>query len=269
MNYQDLLLKKKDGIATLIMNAPEKMNALTFEMQKSLPLAVDELARDDEVKVVIVTGAGERAFSAGGDVTMMRAMFEGTFEASRSRYYRMWLAGQGWGGDIFPRLDKPVIAAINGACTGAGFSIALSCDIRIASETARFGSLFIGRGLIRDCALTYLLPHIVGTSKALELMFTGEIIDATEAKSQGLVSRVVPTSELLKVAEELAVRIIQQPAVAIEFTKRLVYRNIIDDIRRHLEWESYAQLLCFETEDHKESVRAFLEKRPQPKFKGR
>ena len=265
MNYEDLLLEKKDGIATITLNAPDKRNALTVKMQKSLSLAVDEIAKDDEVRVVVVTGTG-RAFCAGGDIERLKAMTEGTLE--ESRYQRLKMLGHYWA-DAFLRLDKPVIAAINGASVGAGFSLALSCDIRIASEEARFGSAFINIALVPDCGLTYLLPRIVGVSKALQLMFTGELISAVEAERLGLVSRVVPPDELMKASQELAARIAQQPPIALELTKRLVYRSIIDDIAHHLDWETYAQQLCFRTEDFKESALAFLEKRPRPQPRGK
>ena len=264
MNYEDLLLEKKDGIATITLNAPDKMNAITEGMRKSLPLAIDEVAKDDGVRVVIVTGA-ERAFCSGGDITIMKARLEGTLE--EPRYER--LQRLGYWADAFLRMEKPVIAAINGACAGAGFSLALSCDIRIASEKARFGLAFVLIGLVPDCGMTYFLPRLVGTSKALELMFTGEQMDAVEAERLGIVSRVVPHDELMKVSHELAARIAQQPAVALELTKRLVYRSMINDIAHHLDWETYAQQLCFHTEDLKESVFAFLEKRPRPQFKGK
>ncbi len=265
MSYEDLLLEKRDGVATITLNAPDKMNALTLKMQKSLPLVVEEVAKDDEVKVVIVTGAG-RAFSAGGDMEWLKSIFEGTLE--ETRYERLRLLGQGWLFP-FPMMDKPVIAAINGVCIGAGFSVALSCDIRIASEKARFGSLFILRGLIPDYGMTYFLPRVVGTSKALEIMFNGELIGAAEAERLGIVSQVVPPDELMKIAQELAAKIAQQPPIALELTKRLVYRSMVDDIARHLDWETNAQKLCLQTEDFKESVLAFLENRPQPEFKGK
>jgi len=265
MNYGDLLLEKKAGVATITLNVPEKLNALTRKMRRSLHLATDEVAKDDGVRAVIVTGAG-RAFCAGGDIEAMKARFEGTLE--ESRYERLQMVGQEWA-DVLLRIDKPVIAAINGACVGAGFSLALSCDIRIASEEARFGSAFINIALIPDCGMTYFLPRLVGTSKALELMFTGEIISADEAKSLGIVSRVVPPDELMKVTRELAARIAQQAPIALELTKRLVYRSMINDIAHHIDWETYAQQLCFDTEDHKESAFAFMEKRPRPQFKGR
>ena len=264
MNYEDLLLEKKDGIATITLNAPDKLNALTAKMQKSLLLAVDEVAKDDEVRVVIVTGAG-RAFCAGGDIGRMKARLEGTVK--QSRYEQLQLVGH-WV-DAFLRMGKPVIAAINGACVGAGFALAMSCDIRIASEEARLGALFINMALAPDCGMTYFLPRAVGTSKALELMFTGELIGAAEAERLGLVSRVVPPDELMKASQELAARIAQQPPIALELTKRLVYRSIIDDIAHHLDWETYAQQLCFRTEDFKESALAFLEKRPRPQPRGK
>jgi len=265
MNYEDLLLEKKEGIATITLNVPAKLNAITPALERNLPLAIDEVARDDEVKVVILTGAG-RAFCAGGDIEGQKALFEGTWE--QSRYEKFRLFGQG-AADGFARLNKPVIAAINGAAAGAGFSMAMACDIRIASETARFGSLFINVALVPDWGLTYFLPRAVGTSKALELMFTGELISAAEAERLGIVSRVVPPDQLMNVSRELAARIAQQPPIAIALTKKLVYQDIIGDIAQHLDWETYAQKWCLQTEDHRESVLAFLEKRPRPQFKGK
>lgn len=265
MNYEDLLLEKEDGIATITLNAPDKLNALTVKMQKSLLLAVDEIAKDDELRVVIVTGAG-RAFCAGGDIGRMKAIVEGTLE--ESRYEHLKMVGHHWA-DAFLRMDKPVIAAINGACVGGGFALAMSCDIRIASEEARLGSVFINMALVPDCGITYFLPRAVGTSKALELMFTGELIGAAEAERLGLVSRVVPLDKLMETSQELAARIAQQPPIALELTKRLVYRSMIDDIAHHLDWETYAQQLCFRTEDFKESALAFLEKRPRPQPRGK
>ena len=261
MEYEDLLLDKKDGIATITLNAPEKMNALTVGIKRSLSLAVDDIANDDDVRVVIVTGAG-RGFCAGGDVSRMGAARE------KTRSERLQVLGKDTA-TAFPKLDKPVIAAINGACIGAGLSVALSCDIRIASENAKFGSGFILRGLVPDNAATYYLPRVVGLSKALELMLTGKMFSAAEAEQLGIVSRVVPLDELMKVANELAAEIAKQPPVALELTKRLVWRSMIDDIAHHLDWETYAQNICHETEDHKEAVRAFMEKRPQPQFKGK
>ncbi len=265
MNYEDLLLEKKEGIATITLNVPEKLNALTMKMRNSLPLAGDEIAKDDEVRVVIVTGAG-RGFCAGADVT---AMARGSGETPEVSRYEL-LQVTGWGhADLFPKLNKPVIAAINGPCVGAGFSIALSCDIRIASETARFGVAQVARALVPDVGMTFYLPHTIGMSSALKLMFTAEIIGAAEAKRLGIVSRVVPPDELMKVTRELAEKIAQQAPIPVELTKRMVWRSMFDGLDRQLDLETWGARLCLQTEDSKEAVRAFLEKRAQPQFKGR
>ena len=263
MSYDDVLLEVKDRIAVVSLNAPEKANAVTRQMKKGLARVVSDIARDDEISVVIVTGSG-RHFSAGGDLDGMKARVDGTME--ETRYEKLQQVGNY--GDLFPRLDKPVIAAVNGAAVGAGFSIAMSCDIRIAADNTKFGALFVLRGMVPDSCLTYILPRVVGTSKALELMFTGDMIDAIEAKSLGIVSKVVPPDELMQTARDLAVRIASQPPIAIELTKRTVYRSMLNDLSNHLDWETYAQQLCWRTEDFKESARAFLEKRPSPPFKG-
>lgn len=264
-NYEDLLLEKKDGIATITLNAPDKLNALTISMRNSLPLAVDEVAKDDEVRVVIVTGAG-RAFCAGGDVVRQAARAAGEFPEV-SRHERLRLGGSYI--DVFPNLSKPVIAAVNGPCVGGGLSIAMSCDIRIASETARFSVAQVARGLVPDAGLTYYLPHSIGFSKALELMFTAKLISAIEAERLGIVSRVIPPDELMKVTQELAVRIAQQPPVSLELTKKIVWRSQIDALARQIDLEAWAGSIASKTEDHKESVRAFLEKRPPAMFKGK
>jgi len=262
MDYEDLLLEKDGEIATITLNVPEKLNALTRKMSTNLPLAAEEIAKDDEVRVVIVTGAG-RGFCSGADVS---AMGGGAADVSRYRLLQV----TGWPhADVFPQLNKPVIAAINGPCVGGGFSLALSCDIRIASDTARFGVLQIARALVPDYGLTHYLPQAVGISRALELMFTAEIIGAAEAERLGIVSRVVPPDELMKVTRELATKIAQQAPISIELTKKMVWRGLLDNLVRQLDLETYSTRICQGTEDHKESVRAFLEKRPQPPFKGR
>ncbi len=264
MAYEDLLLEKEGGIATITLNVPEKLNALTRKMSRSLPLVADDIAKDEEVRVVIVTGAG-RGFCSGADVS---AMTRGSGTTQPSLYERLQVIG--WPHyDVFPRLNKPVIAAINGACVGGGFSLALSCDIRIASETARFGVAQIARALVPDYGLTYYLPLAIGMSRALELMFTAEIIDAAEAERLGIVSRVVSPDELMKVTLELATKIAKQAPIPIELTKKMVWRGLFDDLTRQIDLETSAQQICFQTEDFRDSVRAFLEKQPQPQFKGR
>ncbi len=264
MEYEDLLLEKGDGIATITLNVPEKLNALTSKMSMSLALVTDDIARDDEVRVVIVTGAG-RGFCSGADVSAMQARIA---PSEVSRFNRMQVMGYPHA-DVFPRLNKPVIAAINGHCVGGGLSLALSCDVRIASETARLGAAQVARALVPDYGLTYYLPLAIGTSRALELMYTAELIGAAEAERLGIVSRVVASDELMNVTRELATRIAHNPPYSLELTKNMVWRSLFDGLNRQLDLETWAQQICFQTEDHQESVKAFLEKKPLPEFKGR
>ena len=262
MAYEDLLLEIEDGIATVTLNAPDKMNALTVGIRKSLVQVSEDLATNDDVRVVIVTGAG-RGFCAGGDLS------GGSRTAEPTRQQRIEFLGPDHGAHALFTLNKPVIAAVNGACVGAGLSLALSADIRIASETARFGAVFVLRGFSPDCGITYWLPRVVGTAKALEMMFTGDIISAAEAKDLGILSQVVPPGNLMKTAHDLANRIAQQAPFSVELTKRMAYSGHRDGWNRQIEVESIANPITAQTEDHREAVRAFFEKRPQPKFTGR
>jgi enoyl-CoA hydratase/carnithine racemase len=264
MAYEDLLLERDGYIATITLNQPEKLNALSRKMTNSLVHAADEIAQDDNIRVVILTGAG-RGFCSGADVSAMVSRAE---PSAVSRYLRAQVMGWPFF-DCLPRLDKPVIAAINGPCVGGGFSLALSCDVRIAAETARFGAAQVARGLVPDYGMTYYLPLVIGVSRALELMFSGELIGAAEAERLGIVSRVVPGDQLMKVAKDLANKIAKQAPVPIGLTKRMVWRGLFDNLNRQIDLETWAQQLCFQTEDHQESVRAFLEKRPLPEFKGK
>jgi enoyl-CoA hydratase/carnithine racemase len=265
MEYEDLLLEKDDsGIAVLTLNVPKKLNAITLNMGMNLPLAVDEVARDDSVRVMIVTGAG-RGFCSGADVSAMQALIGA---AEQSRFNRLQVTG--WPvADIFPRLLKPTIAAVNGPCVGAGLAIALSCDIRIASETARFGVAQVARALVPDFGLTCYLPLAAGMSNALELMYTADLIDAAQALRIGLVSRVVPPDELIKVSRELASKIARQAPLSVELTKKMVWRSLVDRLARQLDLETDSIRICRQSEDHRESVKAFLEKKPSPRFQGK
>jgi len=260
--YEDLLLEIQDGIATVTLNAPKKMNALTMGIRKSLVQVSADLSANDDVRVVIVTGEG-RGFCAGGDLSGDGRTTE------RNRQQLIEFLGPDHGAHTLFTLDKPVIAAINGACVGAGLSLALSADIRIASDEARFGAVFVLRAFSPDCGITYWLPRVVGTAKALEMMFTGDIISATEAKDLGILSQVVPHDDLMKTAIDLAGKIAQQAPFSVEMAKRMVYAGHRDGWDRHIEVESIANRITGQTEDHREAVRAFFEKRPQPKFTGR
>ncbi|MDP2920034.1 MAG: enoyl-CoA hydratase/isomerase family protein [Dehalococcoidia bacterium] len=269
MAYEDLLLEKKDHIALVTLNQPQKLNALSRAMAQSLDRLSDDLARDDDTRVVVVTGAG-RGFCSGADVSMMavRPVGGGTTTASPSRFDAIQAIGYPHA-DAFPKLNKPVIAAINGPCVGGGLSLALSCDIRIAADVARFGAAQVSRGLVPDYGMTMYLPLIAGVSNAFRLMFTAEIIGAAEAKEMGIVSHVVPLDKLMNTAMELAGKIAKQPPFSLELTKKMVWRSLLENLSRQLDLETWAQRICFGTEDHQASVRAFLNKEPPPQFKGR
>ncbi|MCI0546197.1 MAG: enoyl-CoA hydratase-related protein [Candidatus Rokubacteria bacterium] len=263
MSYECLIYEVKDGIATLTLNRPERLNALGGTLREDFLDAILRASADPDVRVMIVTGAG-KGFCAGGDV---KAMNEAKEEGrARSLVER-----------IAPSRDRtllamreapqPIIAAVNGAAAGAGMNLALGCDIRLASTSARFAQAFVRRGLHPDWGGTYFLPRAVGMAKAAELVFTGDIIDAAEALRLGLVSQVVPPEELLPATRALARKIADGPPVAIRLAKRALYRNAEAGLREALEFETFAQNACFETEDAREGIRAFVEKRA-PIFRG-
>jgi 2-(1,2-epoxy-1,2-dihydrophenyl)acetyl-CoA isomerase len=264
MSYQCLIYDVKDGIATLTLNRPDRLNALGGTLREDLLDAVTRVASDAEIRVVIVTGAG-KGFCAGGDVKDMAA--RRAAGAARDVVER-----------IAPSRDRtllamreapqPIIAAVNGAAAGAGMNLALGCDIRLASTAAKFSQAFVKRGLHPDWGGTYFLPRLVGMAKACELIFTGDLIDAEEALKLGLVSSVHSPEELMPAALRLAQRIAAGPPLAIRLAKRSLYHNETIDLRAALAVETFAQNVCYETEDAAEGARAFVEKRP-PVFRGR
>jgi 2-(1,2-epoxy-1,2-dihydrophenyl)acetyl-CoA isomerase len=255
MSYEGILFEKKDGIATITLNSPDKLNAISFKMRDSLMQVIDDLGKDDSVKVVILTGAG-RGFCAGADLSELA----GGTRPEPSIYEQL----QGVPRPSFFKLEKPVIAAVNGACVGAGLSLALTCDIRIASDKAKFGSAFIKLGAPPDNGMTYWLPKIIGHANALEFLLTGKIVMGTEAKQIGLVNQVVPGEELMKVSQEMAVQIAQYPVLALALTKRLVYRSMISDAARQLDFENLAGGLTMQSQANKEAMNAFGDKKPAP-----
>ena len=264
MTYECLLYEVKDGIATLTLNRPERLNALGGTLRQDLHDAVTRAGADPEVRVMVVTGAG-KGFCSGGDVKAMG-------EAKAGQRERPLLEKIAPGRDrtllAMREAPQPIIAAVNGAAAGAGMNLALGCDLRIASTTAKFTQAFVKRGLHPDWGGTYFLPRVVGMAKACEMIFTGEVIDAAEALRLGIVSRVVAPEELLPTAYEVARRIAAGPPVAIRLAKRSLYANEDLDLRGALQMETMAQNICFETEDATEGIRAFGEKRA-PIFKGR
>jgi 2-(1,2-epoxy-1,2-dihydrophenyl)acetyl-CoA isomerase len=264
MTYKCLLYKVQDRIATLTLNRPDRLNALGDTLREDLHDAVAKAAADPDVGVLVITGAG-RGFCSGGDVKSMSEREQsGTATPLEDRVAplrdRTILAMRD--------CPKPVIAAVNGAAAGAGMNLALACDIRIASTAAKFTQSFVKRGLAPDWGGTWFLPRIVGAAKAAELIFTGDTIDAAEALRLGIVNAVVAHETLMDETCKLAGRIAAGPPVAIALAKRAIHHNADVDLRAGLEFETFAQGICRETEDSKEGVRAFVEKRA-PVFRGR
>jgi 2-(1,2-epoxy-1,2-dihydrophenyl)acetyl-CoA isomerase len=262
---QDLLETVTDGVAVLTLNRPERLNALSRSMLGALLEAVQRLAEDPEVGVVVLTGAG-RAFCAGGDV---KAMAEGRefgglpFEA-RARELRARMEVSRW----LHEMPKPTIAQVRGAAAGAGLSLALACDLRIASETARFGTAFARVGYSGDFGGSFFLTRLVGTARARELYFTADMLDAREALGAGLVNRVVPDARLEEETLALASRLARGPRLAYGYMKRNLNAAEHAPLAEVLDLEAWHHTRCGDTEDHREAARAFVEKR-EPVFRGR
>ena len=264
MSYKCLLYVVKDGIATITLNRPERLNALGDTLRDDLQDALTLAEDDPAVRVLIVTGAGT-GFCSGGDV---KAMSERKASGSGRPLMEKVAPGRDRTVQALRDIPKPVIAAVNGAAAGAGMNLALACDMRLASSAAKFSQAFVKRGLHPDWGGTYFLPRIVGTAKACEMIFTGEVIDAQEALRLGIVSAVHAPEELMPAALSLARRMADGPPIAIRLAKRAIYHNLDCDLRQALEFETFAQNICFDTEDAAEGLKAFVEKRP-PSFRGK
>jgi enoyl-CoA hydratase/carnithine racemase len=264
MSYKCLLYEVKDGIATLTLNRPERLNALGDTLRDDLQDALTRAGDDPAVRVLIVTGAG-KGFCSGGDV---KAMSERKESGSGRPLMEKVAPGRDGTVQALRDIPKPVIAAVNGAAAGAGMNLALACDMRLASTAAKFSQAFVRRGLHPDWGGTYFLPRIVGTAKACEMIFTGEIVDAEEARRLGIVTAVHAPEDLMPAALALARKMADGPPIAIRLAKRAIYHNLDCDLRQALEFETFAQNICFDTEDAAEGIRAFVEKRP-PSFRGK
>lgn len=270
MGYRDIVLKKEEGVATLILNRPEKLNAWRlWGFCDELNQAFREVSQDSGARTLVITGAG-RAFSVGGDiqdfVKLREKMDKGEVELSElieimRSFDRMILN--------LRNLEKPTIASVNGVAVGGGACLAIACDMVIASTEARFGWVFPRIGLSgADVGATYLLPRLVGLHRAFELLYTGKIIDAQEAERIGIVNKVVSPENLEAETRELAGRIVQGPPLALAMTKLALVRGLAVDFASDLDFELYVQTLCIQSEDHKEGIKAFIEKR-EPRFKGK
>lgn len=260
---EHILYNLEANIAWITLNRPERHNAFGGMMRQDLLAALKQAETDDAVRVVVITGAGKN-FCTGGDVTEFASgetkALAPVISNKRHAMCEAVLA--------INRMEKPVIAAVNGVAAGGGCNLALACDIRIAGEKARFGQVFTRRGVHPDWGGIYLLPRLVGYAKAAELIFSAEIIDAAEALKIGLVNTVVPQEELIPKTREMAARMAENAPIPMGFAKRGLQNFLRWDLTQALDYESYVLELCMKSEDIIEGFGAFLEKRP-PQFKGR
>jgi len=263
MSDELIKVTEDGGIVTITLNRPERLNALAGHMRRDLAEALEEAGSDPHIRVVVLAGEG-RAFCAGGDVHFMAELVE---RGDAEEFARLLGAARRVVLTI-RQMTKPVIASIEGACAGAGFNLALACDLRIASSTATFSQSFVKLGFHPDWGGSYFLPRMVPSNIACELFFLGDAIDAGTALRLGIINRVVAPEELDDETRKLAERLCDGPAVSIAAAKHAVYAGEHDSLEQMLQYEVDAQLRCFESEDGREGVRAFLEKRP-PKFTGK
>jgi 2-(1,2-epoxy-1,2-dihydrophenyl)acetyl-CoA isomerase len=254
--YENIKVVYEAGIATITLNRPEKLNAFVGHMRRDLAEALERAASASDVRVVVVTGAG-RGFCAGADVGYMAELME---RGDVGEFTRLLGAGRRVLTTI-REMTKPVIASINGPAYGAGFNLALCCDLRIASESASFSQSFVKVGLHPDWGGTYFLPRVVPTNLACEMFFLGDAIDAARALQLGILNRVVPEAELALETRRLAERLRDAPYRSIAAAKHAVYMSEESSLERMLQYETEAQLQCFQSEEARQRVRAFLERR--------
>lgn len=261
MAYQTILYEKREGIATITINRPEVRNALTQALMAELGQALDQVEVDEEVRVLIITGAGDRSFVSGGDIGEVGA---------RNTYTELGLDSRLRRG-VLTRLEylfKPSIAAINGYALGGGCELALACTLRIAADTAKFGQPEINLGIIPGLGGTQRLTRLVGKGRAMELILTGDIIDAQEAYRIGLVNKIVPADQLMEAAKALALKLASKPPLALKAAKDAVDYGSEMSLQAALEFENRLFAILSGSEDKTEGVTAFMEKR-KPDWKGR
>ena len=260
MAEEPVLLETQASIATITLNRPERLNPLDEPIREGLTQAIDAIAHDSSVRAVVITGAG-RGFCSGGDIEKMMELKRGHHAAT----FRGYLEA---GHHLVKRIrsiPKPVVASVNGPAAGAGMSLALACDLRIASDEASFTQAFVKVGLHPDWGATFFLPRLIGMGRAIEMFFLGEAIQAAEAHRLGLVNFLVSHDQLGAETHKLALRLVSAPSLPLGLLKLAYYRRHETELDLILEHEVEAQMKCFESEDFTEGIKAFLEKRP-PKF---
>jgi len=275
MAYRALILEREGPVAIITLNRPDAGNSFDFRLMEEVDAVMREVSKDKSIRAVILTGAG-KYFSTGINLSMFtdaKGMVEkdgGVEDKITDDADQTYGKGTPVGAVIRIRsMNKPVIAAINGPAVGAALSIVLGCDIRIASDKARFSMIFVKRGIAADTGGSFTLPRAVGLAKACEMVLTGDMIDAAEAERIGLVNRVVPHDDLMKAARELAVKIAKNPPLAVAMAKADLYRAMEEkDIIKQMKREEKTQEVLINTEDFMEAATAFMEKR-EPVFKGK
>jgi enoyl-CoA hydratase len=261
MSFKNVLFETTEGIATISINLPEKRNALNSETRLELRQILEELKMNKNTRVAILTGVGDKAFISGSDINELRQM------TPLEMFNFMTTLAQQLYTD-FGNLDIPVIAMINGLCLGGGCELAMACDIRIASDTAKFGQPEVLLGIIPGGGATQRLPRLIGVGKTKELIFTGNLIDAKEAERIGLVNKVVPHEKLREEVMNLAKNIAEKSPVIIRMAKKAINGSSESTLDMGLAYEAMVECLCFSTEDRKEGMDAFFEKR-KPIFSGK
>jgi enoyl-CoA hydratase len=253
LTYQTLLFSKENGIGTVTINRPQAANAMNDLAYSELLQLFQEIEQDKEVRVVILTGAGEKAFVAGTDITNMAKLSAAEARAFAYKLKKTF--------DLIWNMDKPIIAAVNGYALGGGAELALSADIIIASENAKFGQLEINVGIIPGSGGTQRLQRLIGINRAKELIYTGKMIDAKTAYEYGMVNKVVPIADLMKEARTLANTLLEKSSAILKLAKSAINNGANVDLNTGLNIEIECFSQCFATEDQKEAMAAFLEKR--------
>ncbi len=261
-----LLVEKKGAIATLTMNRPQSRNALSIEMREKLFEAMVDIETDDTIRCVVVTGAGDH-FMAGGDVISFGDIAKKEAD-ERGKIFENRIHGLHPTIFTMRRMQKPIIASVQGAAAGFGLSLAMACDMVIAADTSFYTLAYIGIATTPDGSGTYSLPRIVGLKKAMEIAMLGDRFDAAEAHRLGLVNFVVPEADLKAETDKLATRLANGPTVAIGRTKQLMHESLVNDMEKQLALEAQSFAACARTEDWVEGITAFGEKR-KPVFKGK